>query len=256
METREKLRFSSSALYTYDDCEFKFKLAYVDKVRPSIMGSIYSVFGTAIHKTIEDFYSGGKFDDVSSITSTWPDRLASEVAAKLPLFTKEALDPFRELGFDILDTFYLRQKEDGCLVVPKHTEKKMVHETPNYVVVGIMDVAFNLKDGFEIVDYKTSSKAKTKKELAVDHQLTMYAWLYWKTFGEIPTRLGLHYLKMNKKLYTTRTLEDLEAFSKRIEDLYQTILTKETWKPNFSHCHWCDYRNTCPQNETQKIRLV
>ena len=108
METGKKLRISASALGTFKDCEEKFRLAYIEKVRPAISGNIYSVFGTAIHSTIGDFYLGAKFDDSSSITATWPDRFASEVADKKIFISPDKLDEFRELGFDILDKFYLR----------------------------------------------------------------------------------------------------------------------------------------------------
>lgn len=256
MENTEKLRFSPSSISAFTDCSYKFKLAYIDREVPRIKGGPYSCFGTAIHKAIGDFYKSEKFDDRNAVLMSWPHVFLQELNDKnLPL-PEDRVEEFEKSGHDMLLKFYDRQLKDNLLVRPVFLEKKYKLECDNFIAVGILDIAYGTEDDLDVSDFKTNGKSKTKKEVDKDHQLTMYAWLYWKMNGKIPTRLGLHYVKLDKKVYTTRTLEDLENFGKFLEDFYGKIKITTDWIPNFSHCHWCDFRNQCSKHETQKIRLL
>ena len=49
--------YSHSRLSTFEQCPFKFKLKYIDKLKPDIEKTIESHLGSAVHETLEWVYN-------------------------------------------------------------------------------------------------------------------------------------------------------------------------------------------------------
>jgi RecB family exonuclease len=256
MQTREKLRLSPSSLSAFQDCRLKFKLQYIDHVSPKSGGNIYSCFGTAIHSAIGRFYHRGDFSNSNTLLESWDSIFRAEMLSRNPIHSPEDLLNFLHTGRTILETFYQRQKSEGFLIPPIFIEKKFSIEFDNFIAIGILDMIFKRNDEIEIVDFKTSSTAKSTKAIKKDHQLTLYSWIYWKTTSQLPNHLCLHYLKPDSKIYTSRTLEEIQAFETYLNEFYGTVKSLNEWIPNFEHCAWCDFHLNCPEYSKRKIYLV
>lgn len=256
MENAEKLRLSPSALNAFKDCNYKFLLAYIKKVKPKIKGNIYSSFGSAIHKCIQLFYEAKTFEDRNSVLINWPTLFISDIENKNIKISETDRSNFISTGKRVLLDFYDRQNTDGLLKDPHYLEQKNTLDMGEFLVVGIVDIAYEYPDGIDIVDFKTNSKAKTQKEVDEDTQLTLYCWLYWRLRGIIPKRLGLHYLKLDKKVYTSRTEDQLYAFTEYLMGFYTQVSTMKKWETNSKHCFLCDFKYDCPETESHKIRIV
>jgi predicted RecB family nuclease len=173
--------------------------------------------------------------------------------------SEDKITQFEDVGHNTLLSFYDRQKKDGLLVTPFLSEKKFMREFGPFIVVGIVDMAFKTEDGqiaYDITDFKTNSKAKSKEEVAKDHQLTMYSWLFWKELGINPRSLNLHFVKIDKKRETSRTIEQLQEFEKFLLDFYEKIQVEKEWAINLLHCSWCDFRHQCTKTRNARIRLI
>ena len=48
--------YSHSRLSTFEQCPFKFKLRYIDKIIPEIENTIESFLGGIVHETLEWIY--------------------------------------------------------------------------------------------------------------------------------------------------------------------------------------------------------
>ena len=251
----EKLRLSSSAIACFQECNLKFKLAYIDKIQPKVKGNIYSSFGSSIHLALRKFYEKKDFKE-SSIMENWPALFKNDLLINNIQVPGFKMEEFSTLGSTILSKFYERQKKDGFLIDPLFIEKKYVHEFPEFKVVAIIDVGFEKDNKIEIVDYKTSSKIKNEKEIDCDIQLTLYAWMFWKKHSYLPDGLCLYYLRNSKKVFTQRTIDELKAFEDFLINFYNIISKVEEWIPSFENCNRCDFQDNCSSFQSKKIRIM
>lgn len=60
-------------------------------------------------------------------------------------------------------------------------------------IKGYVDAIRTNKGNVTIIDYKTSTKVEVTREQKL--QLGIYAWLYWKVNGVLPTHVGIHFLR-------------------------------------------------------------
>ncbi|MES2971229.1 MAG: ATP-dependent DNA helicase [Patescibacteria group bacterium] len=106
-------------------------------------------------------------------------------------------------------------------------EKFRVQLEDNLVLYGRIDAIFE-QDGVEIRDYKTGFAAKTQeaanKNITNSKQLEFYALAWLAQYGEMPSRLSLHYVDTNIIGMTSRkqqkTLESRkQKLIKAVEDL-------------------------------------
>ena len=59
--------YSHSKLSTFEQCPFRFKLRYIDKVVPEIENFIEAFLGSAVHNTLEWLYLQVKEGEVPSL---------------------------------------------------------------------------------------------------------------------------------------------------------------------------------------------
>ncbi len=171
--------YSHSKLSTFEQCPYKYKLRYIDKIIPEIEKSIEAHLGTCVHKTLEWLYYEVKKGNIPTIdeTITYYSKIwKEEFKEKFIIVKKEltAKDYFNK-GVEFLLSYYTKNApfQDGTLELEKKISLKLTEE---HEIIGYIDrLAYNKeKDRYEIHDYKTANTLPNKEMFEKDRQLALY----------------------------------------------------------------------------------
>lgn len=240
-------KVSPSKIKVYDECKLKYKFKYVDYLPEKSTNTDALQFGSYIHKIFED-----------GVASTSAEEL-NEIAKTLrPNYT---FDKEREMKVEkcINNFFAFNNSLSSCEQIS--TEQSFAVELKQgYAVNGIIDRIVKSQDGgYLVIDYKTSKRASTKRELFNDPQMLLYAYavsvLYTVPIASIT--LAHYYPHMDKLVHV--------KFSEPHVLMYMKKLTQKIWeirkkkKDDFfpqvnQYCDWCGYKDMCPkQNPTTHL---
>ena len=59
--------YSHSKLSTFENCKYKYKLRYVDGIKPEFKATIETFMGSRVHETLEKLYKDLKFMKENSL---------------------------------------------------------------------------------------------------------------------------------------------------------------------------------------------
>lgn len=248
---------SVSQIETFQICPMHYKLRYIYKVptAPSASAS----FGTTIHNTLKNFYEevacGAKPTDKNILkiySSNWIDEGYTSKAQKNKFFDrgKIYLKGYLKNGFDPKrKTIALEQSFTMNLL--NAVDLKKFGARP-LKIGGKIDRVDDLGNGvIEIIDYKTSAKISTQKEVDKNLQLSFYAFAAAGVtefpFGRKPEKivLSLYFLDNQEKISTVRTLDDLQKEKEKILKIREEIETSEFPCSANILCKSCDYKLFC-----------
>ncbi len=245
--------YSHSRLSTFEQCPFKFKLKYIDKLKPDIEKTIESHLGSAVHETLEWVYNTikqtKKFITISEIITYYAVKWQDEFSDEILIVKKEltAKDYFNK-GVKFLVDYYNKYSpfKDGTV----ECEKKIIFELDeNTKIQGFIDrLVYNSeKQEYEVHDYKTGNYLPAQEKFDQDRQLALYSIGIKNECGqEKEVSLIWHYLAHNKKIISKRTNQQLEQLKKQTLELIKKIeSTKEFPTKKSILCNWCEYQNTC-----------
>lgn len=255
--------YSHSKLSSFEQCLFKYKCRYIDKIKPDFDASIEATLGKAVHETLEWLYqnviknnSVPPLDDVVEFyMQRWEKNFSSQ--AKIVSQVLSPKDYFNQ-GLQYVINYYIKHQpfDDGTM----HLEMEIkldLDTTGKYKMVGFIDrLAFNRKTGeYEIHDYKTG-KLPPKEKFKEDRQLGLYSIAIKEIFGkDKKICLIWHYLAHDQKIESSRTQEELDELKNKIINLINKIEETTEFPPNPSIlCNWCEYKSNCPafKNPPQK----
>ena len=247
--------YSHSRISTFEQCPFKFKLRYIDKIIPEIAKSIEIHLGATIHDTLEWLYiqvKEGKVPEVDDVIThyaeEWQEDLPEDIVIVKSGLT--AKDYFNK-GVSFLIDYYMRYKpfDENTLEV----EKKIIIQLDDggeYKVQGFIDrLVHNLETGeYEIHDYKTANSLPRQQKIDEDRQLALYAIAIKDLFGhDKEICLVWHYLAHNKRICSRRSDEQLAKLKHETLKLIKKIESTTDFPPQKSTlCHWCEYKVQCP----------
>lgn len=308
---------SPSAINTYLNCPLQFYLRYVAGLRPSDdlsddVGNDH--FGTLFHYCMQQLYSRhfplGQPLEAQQLWQLSANRqsirqlvdeafnatyfnLPSTSLHRPPHYNGQQL-----LNREVLVTYVQNQLRYDALLCPLtilaveqqvepitlHPSPSTLHPSPSISLGGIIDrVDIATIDGqpqLRIVDYKTSSQAKTTPDIAqlfdpsVDHRAThilqalYYADLYTTHHPQRPVAPSLQYVKLSRtadpllamppilSIGPRRGAEPVTDFASQYKAEYHEHLTRcishifDPTKPftqSATHhpCQWCDFAALC-----------
>ena len=204
-------------------------------------------FGSYIHKIFED--------GVNATTEKELHELAESLRENYT-FDKERENKIEKCITNFLN---FNNSLSGCEQVA--TEQMFAVELKQgYAVNGIIDrVVKGTDGGYLVIDYKTSKRPSTKRDLIKDPQMLLYAYaisvLYTVPISSIT--LGHYYPHLDKFVHL--------KFSEPHVLMYMKKLTQKIWeirkkkKNDFfpqvnQFCDWCGYKDMCPkQNPSTHI---
>ena len=252
--------FSWTSISSFLKCPLEFKYKYLYKL-PS-PGNGYTSFGQTIHKAIQ-LYS----KLIIQLNSNQEVDLFGKDTKKDPIYPpleklhqlydenwiddwyedKFSKQQFRKRGYRLLENFYnaLTSKK----IVPVDTEKFFKLKLGQYKYVGVIDSYFEHTDGtISIIDYKTSSKARTKLEKVDKKQLMGYQWAAEEYLKRKVSNLSYWDLEdLSQVIEFCATPEDIdqikEEFEKNINDIVHAIANDTFYELDKKKSHDCEFRD-------------
>ncbi len=262
----EDFKLSPTALNTYLECPYKFKLNNLIKVPRA--KEAYLSFGTAIHRALELFYQKYKLDGQLPNEKFLLDEFNQ--ALKAEVFTAKDEVSQREKGFKILSAYYQHYKTDFApTLFTEHFfgygySKPYLDDILLTGKVDRIDLIDSNQKCVKVVDYKTG-KPKSRNFIegntadsdgGYKRQLVFYKLLSIldQSFDFTVTETELDFIETDVTGKYHR--ESFEIADEEISNLKQTIRETvakirnlEFERINQVHiCEKCEYKNHCFPN--------
>ena len=217
----------------WDKCPYTWKANYVDKAE-TFKGNIYTLFGSAIHETIQAYLvcyyertikeaDALPLQDILIYRMKELYKEAKERYGDGFEVTKEEMAEFTQDGFNIIDEFLKRKsshfkKKDTELV---GIEMNLNYELPKDMrFVGYMDVVLHDKKTgrMRIIDIKSSTMGWNKYMKAdknKTNQLLLYKHFMAKQLEISEDKIDVEYLILKRRLYENMMYPQrrIQAFS-------------------------------------------
>ena len=212
-------RVSFSQYSTYSACPQQYKLRYIDRLGES-SANIYTIFGTAIHETIQHFlsvmYGVSKKQameiDTDKLLLEWMRKEYTKETEKLSegiICTQLELEEFYGDGRRILewfkkklDKFYTKSGfELVGIEIPLNAKVKEGVSFIGFIDVVMRDLSDN---SIIIIDLKTSTMGWNKYAKAdkfKNAQIVLYKKYYSELFNIPLDKIKVEYQIMRRKLY-------------------------------------------------------
>lgn len=261
--------YSHSRLSTFEQCRYKYKLKYIDKIPSPIEKSIEAHLGDCVHNALEWLYKNiinGKIPEVEEVIEkyslTWSEKDSENMKIVRDLTKKDYFNK----GVKFLIDYYFKNKpfDDGTIETEKKIWVTLEKNFPHKLIGFIDRLVFNKETGeYEIHDYKTANTLPSKDKFETDRQLALYSIAIKENYGNKPVLLKWHYLNYNMQITSKRSDEDLQKLRKDIIELIGKIEKTTEFPPQKTPlCEWCEYKpyckawgNSIPENLRKKEEI-
>ncbi len=248
--------YSHSRISTFQQCPYRFKLKYIDKVKPEVEQTVEAFMGTIVHDTLEKLYKDAGFHKLPSkqellmyYNALWAKNWSKAIAVVRKDYSPEN---YRMMGEKYVADYYGRHYPfDQAKTVG--LEQRILIDLDGdgrYKLQGYIDRLAYLGDGsYEIHDYKTSSRLPLREYLKEDRQLALYALAVLKNYPNAKdAKLVWHFLKFDEDIVLKKTEEELEELRKSvISDIREIESAREYPTKTSTLCDWCEFRPVCPE---------
>ena len=244
------LRLSPSRVSDYRNCPQLYKYRAIDQLPEAI--SLDAERGTLVHSILQELFDVPQGVRTEEFANSLIERLWDEQAVAKPELAdlvssqKEWFDRVASL----LSNYFTIEEPNSFEPTERelHVEMNLTEDIYLHGYVDRLDIAPSGE--VRIVDYKTGKAPKPNWEAKSLFQLQIYALVYWRTSGRIPSLLQLLYLGDGKIVRSVPTEEQLERTEQILLDIAKEILEAanlNSWKPKPSKlCDWCSFKNICP----------
>ena len=244
--------YSHSKLSSYEQCKLKYKLRYIDKIKPDVEKSIEAHLGTIVHDSLEWLYGEvlrGRIRTIEELIKYYSVKWEADYAPGTVIVKEGMTDKdYFNKGVGFLVDYYLKHTpfNDGTIEL----EKRIFIDLGEHKLQGYIDrLTKNPVTGeYAVHDYKTANSLPDKYNVEKDRQLGIYSLAIKEAFGfDKDVLLIWHYLAFNQKITSNRTNSQLEELKKEILQLIGRIEAEDNFTANKSVlCGWCEYKTMCP----------
>jgi putative RecB family exonuclease len=248
--------YSHSRLSCFEQCPYKFKLKYLDKVETEVEQSVEAFLGSRVHETLEKLYRDLDFHKMNSLEdllcflrSEWEKHWSDDIVIVKEDYGKTN---YLSMAEKYISDYYHRYEpfDQGRTISIEDRIVIDLDGTGEYNLQGFIDRLVEVKDGFyEVHDYKTNSRLPLPEYIENDRQLALYAIGVKERYPDCrDVRLVWHFLKFDKEIDSTRTEAELDQLKKDTVALIDTIENAETFpcRPS-ALCDWCEFKPLCKQ---------
>lgn len=253
--------YSHSRISTFEQCRYKYKLQYIDKIKVDIPTTIEAFMGDIVHQSLEKLHSDLKYQKLLSkeevidfYNALWDEEWDDKILIVKKDYTK---DNYKSMGQRYINDYYTHFTPfDQMKVLGLETQDIMLLPDGNHYHVRIDKLGCK-GDTYFVCDYKTNSSMKTQEEADKDRQLAMYSiWVKDRYKDAKKVFLLWYMLAFDKTVVSTRNETDLEKLQtetvtaiKKIEECKEYPLTITNL------CSYCVFQGICPafvhQNEIE-----
>jgi len=256
---------SFSELKIWNECPFKRKLVYQDKIK-GFEGNIFTAFGKAVHSGCEKYVEHRDIDSsISHFIDTYshelsqlPKKVSDEISQKdAEKFLEQGLKILRDVPESINDEFgnweLVSAEEMLYEPIKEFVEKE-------YKFKGYIDLVVKTDDGrYHIIDWKTCSwgwDARRRADAMNVYQLIFYKHYYALKHGIDIDNIDVHFGLLKRTAKPGATVEIFKTTSGKIRTqnalkmLNQALynISKERHIKNKISCQKCEFYKTenCP----------
>jgi len=249
-------KYSHSKMSAFDQCSYKYKLRYVDKVRAELGKSIEAFMGSMVHDTLEKHYELAQQSKILTeeellevYNEYWKRNWSEDIRIIKEEFNAEN---YRQTGERCLKNYYARNAPFDVITLGLEDFFLMYLPSGNQIN-GLIDRLEKVEDGhIAIHDYKTNKRAPTQAQADVDKQLGLYALAMRRKY---PTYkkfdLIWHYVAVDEVIKSNRTDEELDKLiidtEERITKIEAAVKGQNFETKKGVLCGWCEYRKQCPE---------
>jgi len=266
---RKMSTYSYSRISTYYNCPYQFKLRYLDKIKTD-KESIEAFMGSRVHEVLERLWKDKSLcketslDDLLSYYITlWDKKWHAGVKTVRKSLTP---DNYKGIGSKAICEYYHKYHPfEGGKILGLEKRINISLDGSNYSLIGFIDRLMLTEDGrYEIIDYKTSGRLPTQRDIDADGQLPIYQIAVEDMWDDTEGNIDLvwYYLKFDKELRSRRTSQQLENLKNEIIEKINVIESTENFEPKESAlCAWCQYADDgfCPlmkhSNKVEQLSL-
>lgn len=181
------MRISVTSRSIFRSCKRKWYFQFVDQMQ-TLQESPALWFGSAIHKSLEFYYRDHQHR-LESMMKGWAEYLNQN-----PVRDAEWATELKALGPNMLENYFLFDKYNPLAGEPYEIEKKfvvpMLHPKSRvflgHDLVAMIDLINKDGDEYDIIDHKTAKMIQSNAGLDVDDQMTAYAYVFWRVYGQLP----------------------------------------------------------------------
>ena len=244
--------YSHSKLGTFQQCKYKYKLQYIDKIK-SDLESIEIFMGKRVHEALEKLYNDLKFQKLNTkeellqfFEKIWGENWHDKIFIVKNEYTAKN---YKEMGKKFIADYYEHYKPfNHRTVIAIETQDRMDLSEGYQYHIRIDHLACDKEGNYYVCDYKTNNSLKAQEELDEDHQLAMYSlWVKQKYPDAKSVKLVWYFLAFDKEMVSERNDEQLEELKKQIEIFIKEIESCNNFPTNISSlCDYCQYKPICP----------
>lgn len=244
--------YSHSRLSTFEQCRYKYKLQYIDKVEAEAPTTVEAFMGDLVHRTLEKLYHDLKFQKLNSLkdlikfyNDTWKKEWTKEIIIVKKDYSE---DNYRKMGEKYITDYYNQYApfEDMTILGLETQDKLHLPDGSHYHIrIDKLGCKGNI---YYVCDYKTNSWMKDQEEADSDRQLAMYSiWVKDRFKDAKKVILKWHMLAFNKEVTSERTEKQLAKLQDETIDVIKEIeKCKEYPTTVTSLCDYCVYKSICP----------
>jgi hypothetical protein len=251
----KKKSISPSEIVSFEECPYKWKLTYLDRVS-KFETNINFLFGKAAHDVIQEAFLKKDISLVKKFFSAFSDYIEKE-RANLKQADFDKIDELVLDAHNIFDNFDLSEHIDINEVEDVFVEEKMVERiNDKWLFSGRLDLVFKIENKIKIWDIKTSKtawKVDKKGNIAILSQPILYKHFWAKKHSfenlrDISTAFLILKKKSNDPIELFPVSSGPKAIGRCINNLnhFITMIEKEKFYKSYSKysCKWCEYNNT------------
>ena len=213
----EKIIWSKSKLGCMEQCPYKYKLHYVDKIKEAEVEAMTK--GVKLHKIFDNYY------DLKDITKA---------------IQKENLDQdFMDKYGDHITHFMDFNSKYKLIPIVKETK----YDLDNFT--GIIDRVDIIDNEYAIIDYKSSSGTSIENYMK---ELLLYAHLIQEGKKIVIGKVGIFFTTNNKFIVESITQSQIDFNLFEIKEeikLYEEMINNKQFPKTYTNCHWCGYKEMC-----------
>ena len=253
----DSIRFSYSAVSSFQTCKYGYKLNYIDKA-PRIQ-NFFGEFGLLVHDCFEEFFKGNL--EAFELSQYYDDKYEEMVKTPPPNFLSQLDSKYRKQGLKFFDSFSFDKSKYDILAI----EDKIDFEIGDIKLVAKPDLVLKEKKTGKIIqyDYKTSTPFRIDKRTGKEIKDTKKLEGYYKQMFIYSYALRNHknmpldetillFTRLNREVKLPWTLEEETNAINWMLDIITDIRKEEEFLFDNSSSFFCN--NLCGVRESCKYR--
>jgi len=246
--------YSHSRLNTFEQCPFKYKLKYINKVKSEIPDTVETFLESRVHETLEKLYTDLEHQKKNTVEgliqyyqSQWKKHWSEDILIVKKQYPMENYQKMGEQYIKDYYTHYFPFDQNKTIAI----EDRIIidlDESGEYRLQGYIDRLSERENGhYEIHDYKTNSRLPTPGHIKNDRQLALYAIGVKNQYPNVKdVQLIWHFLKFNKEFCVTPSTMDVKKIRNEVDLLIDRIEHTSCFRPQPSKlCAWCEFKKIC-----------